>query len=108
AAETRAVFDASQIDALVPERGSFIFPAPYGTEAVRLTGPSDSGGKDCSNAVGYSYWSNTNNHAGSDTMLIFVGMDRLQGGKGPSLIEYDKRNGEVRNLGPLFDEDDPL
>ena len=46
--------------------------------------------------VGYSYWSNINNHAGSDTMLIFLGLDRRKGGGGPTLFSYNKRTGETR------------
>ena len=58
--------------------------------------------------VGYSYWSNINNHAGSDTMLIFLGLDRRKGGGGPTLFSYNKRTGETRNLGPLFSSDSPF
>ena len=52
-----------------------------GTEADDTligTGRSDLmsglGGNDCVNYIGYSYWNNINNHAGSDEMLIFVGL----------------------------------
>jgi len=31
-------------------------------------------------SVGYSYWSNINNHVGSDTMLGFLGLERRKGG----------------------------
>ena len=54
----------------MPQRGTFTFPAPYGTTGIRLTNAGDCGGGDCVNYVGYSYWSNINNHVGSDTMLI--------------------------------------
>lgn len=100
----REPVDAS---AIVPERGRFDFPAPYGTEAVRLTNVSDCAGEDCVFPVGYSYWNNINNHAGFDTMLIFVGLDRNKGGAGPTLLQYDKRSGQVENLGPLFDDSSP-
>ena len=55
-------------------------PSPYGTTGIRLTNGSDCGGSDCVNYVGYSYWRNINNHAGSDTMLIFLGLNRNRGG----------------------------
>jgi hypothetical protein len=79
-------------------RGRFTFPAPYNTEAVRITTAADCGGSDCVNPVGYSYWSNINNHAGSDTMLIFLGLK----GPGPTLFSYNKSSGETRNLGSIF------
>src|SRR5262245_18881705 len=52
----------------LPARGKFTFPAPYKTVGVRLTNATDCGGKDCVNYVGYSYWRNSNNHVGSNTM----------------------------------------
>jgi len=79
-------------------RGRFTFPAPYDTEAVRITTAADCGGSDCVNPVGYAYWSNINNHVGSDTMLIFLGLK----GPGPSLFSYNKNTGETRNLGSIF------
>ena len=45
-----------------------------GTTGVRLTNASDCAGQDCVIPVGYSYWSNINNHVGSDTMLIVAGL----------------------------------
>ena len=50
--------------AVIPPRGAFTFPAPYNTTGIRLTSAEDCGGRDCVKAVGYSYWSNINNHAG--------------------------------------------
>jgi hypothetical protein len=79
-------------------RGRFTFPAPYNTEGVRITTAADCGGGDCVNPVGYSYWSNINNHVGSDTMLIFLGLK----GPGPTLFSYNKNTGETRNLGSIF------
>jgi hypothetical protein len=101
----RPRLSAGEIQTFVPERGRFTFPAPYGTTGVRLTNASDCGGGDCVNYVGYSYWRNINNHAGSDTMLIFLGLDRNRGGGGPTLFSYNKNSGETRNLGPLFSSD---
>jgi hypothetical protein len=99
----RPLLSASQIAAFLPSRGPFTFPAPYLTRGVRLTNASDCGGSgDCINSVGYSYWRNINNHAGSDTMLIFLGSDQAKGGVGPMLISYNKVTGETRNLGPIF------
>lgn len=83
--------------------GTFTFPAPYGTEAVRITDEgSCAGGTDCVRAVGYSYWRNINNHAGQRTMLIFVGLDMDNGGDGLSLFRYHKDTGELEALGPVF------
>ncbi len=91
------------LQALLPARGPFTFPAPYNTSAVRITNGTDCGGADCVDAVGYSYWRNINNHAGSNQMLMFLGLNRARGGPGPSLFSYDKTTGQVANLGPLFD-----
>jgi hypothetical protein len=79
-------------------RGRFTFPSPYNTEGVRITTAADCGGSDCVNPVGYSYWSNINNHAGSDTMLIFLGLR----GPGPTLFSYNKVTGETQNRGAIF------
>ena len=92
----------------LPARGPFTFPAPYNTTGARITNGDDCGGADCLNYVGYSYWRNTNNHVGSDTMLIFLSLDRRRGGAGPTLFAYDKNTDQVRVVGPLFAADDPL
>jgi hypothetical protein len=104
----RAKLSAGEIQTFLPQRGSFRFPSPYATSGVRLTNGGDCGGQDCVLPVGYSYWSNINNHAGSDTMLVFLGLDRNRGGGGPTLFSYNKRTGETRNLGPLFDSSSPF
>jgi Bacterial Ig domain/Thrombospondin type 3 repeat len=93
----------SVLQALLPARGGFTFPAPYGTAGVRLTNATDCGGADCVDAVGYSYYRNINNHTGSNEMLIFLGLDRSRGGAGPTLFRYDKLTDQVTNAGPLFD-----
>jgi hypothetical protein len=98
----RPTLTRAQILAFLPARGVFTFPAPYLTEGVRLTNASDCGGNDCVDYIGYSYWRNINNHVGSNTMLVFLGLDRARGGPGPSLFSYDKTTEEVENLGPLF------
>ena len=104
----RARFTAAEVAAFLPAngaKGKFTFPAPYNTEAVRLTNADDcTGGSDCLWYVGYSYWRNIDNHAGSSDMYIFVGTDTNRGGAGPTLIRYDKNTDAVQNLGPLFDE----
>ena len=92
----------------LPARGPFTFPQPYNTTGVRLTNADDCGGADCVNYIGYSYWRNTNNHVGSDTMLIFLSLDRQRGGNGPTLLSYDKRTDQVQVVGPLFGADHPL
>src|SRR5262245_12305959 len=60
----RPTLSAAEIRAFLPSRGTFTFPSPYGTTGVRLTTGADCGGADCVLPVGYSYWSNINNHAG--------------------------------------------
>jgi hypothetical protein len=104
----RPRLSAGEIQTFVPQRGRFTFPSPYGTTGIRLTNGSDCGGQDCVNYVGYSYWRNINNHAGSDTMLIFLGLNRQRGGGGPTLFSYNKNSGDTRNLGPLFSADSPF
>ncbi len=103
----RPRLSTGEIQALLPQRGAFTFPAPYGTTGVRLTNGSDCGGTDCVLPVGYSYWNNINNHVGSDTMLVFLGLDRNKGGGGPTLFSYNKKTGETRNAGALFTPDSP-
>ena len=98
----------SVLQALLPSRGLFTFPAPYNTSAIRLTNPTDCGGSDCVYSVGYSYYRNINNHVGSDEMLIFLGLDRSRGGGGPTLFRYNKLTDQVTNAGPLFDPASPL
>ena len=93
-----------QIQALLPLRGPFVFSAPYLTQGVRITNATDcTGAGDCVIPVGYSYWRNINNHTASNTMLIFLGLDRTRGGTGPTLFAYDKTTELVTNRGALFD-----
>jgi hypothetical protein len=92
----------------LPARGRFTFPPPYSTTGIRLTNAADCGGADCVTSVGYSYWRNINNHAGSNVILVALTLDRRKGGGGPTLFSYDKTTGETRNLGPLFDASSPL
>ena len=101
--EVRPLYTAAQIQGFLPSRGAFTFQAPYNTEAVRITNGSDCGGGDCVIPVGYSYWANINNHIGSDTMLIVLGLSQAQGGTGPTLFSYNKVTEQVTNLGALFD-----
>jgi hypothetical protein len=93
----------------MPIRGKFTFPAPYNTTGARLTNVADCGGaaRDCVNDIGYAYWRNSNNHVGSDTMLIVVTLDRARGGNGPTLFGYDKNTDAVTVLGPPFRRDEP-
>src|SRR5438034_11553442 len=100
----RPLLTVAQIQALLPARGLFTFPAPYLTQAVRVTNASDcTSGSDCVNYVGYAYWRNMNNHVGSDTMLIVLTLDRSHGGTGPNLYSYNKVTYVLSNIGPLFD-----
>lgn len=98
----RPLLTASQIQSLLPARGAFVFPAPYLTQAVRITNATDCGGTDCVNYVGYSYWRNMNNHVGGATMYLFVTLDRARGGGGPTLFSLDKTSNAVTKVGPLF------
>src|SRR5687768_425705 len=98
----RAPVTNGQTETFMPQRGTFTFPAPYGTQGIRVTNASDCGGQDCVD-YGYSYWRKINNHVGSDTMLIVVGLNRSRGGSGPTLFSYNKNSGETRNAGALFD-----
>jgi len=93
----------SRVTPALPSRGPFTFPAPYNTTGVRITNSGDCNGSDCVNYIGYSYWRNTNNHVGSNTMLIFLSLDMNQGGGGPTLFSYDKTTDQVTKVGPLFD-----
>ena len=103
----RPKLSTGQIATFMPSRGVFTFPSPYSSQGVRLTNANDCGGQDCVLSVGYSYWSNINNHTGSDTMLVFLGLERRKGGGGPTLFSYNKRTGETQNIGPLFSADSP-
>jgi hypothetical protein len=100
----RSRWSNDQVKSFVPpDRGKFLFPAPYNTQAVRLTSPTDCPSTDCLWYVGYSYWRNTNNHVGSNQMLIFLSFNKNVGGAGPTLLSYDKTTDTVTKVGPLFD-----
>jgi hypothetical protein len=88
----RAPVTAGEAQAFLPQRGVFTFPAPYGTQGIRITNASDCTGGDCVD-YGYSYWNKINNHAGSDAMLVVVGLNRARGGSGPTLFTYNKNTG---------------
>ncbi|MGH8414677.1 MAG: hypothetical protein ACRESX_08110, partial [Gammaproteobacteria bacterium] len=90
----------------MPSRGVFTFPAPYNTQGIRLTNASDCGGQDCLDLI-YSYWSNMSNSTGSNTLYIFVGLDRARGGAGPTLFSYDKTTDQLTDLGPMFPASSP-
>lgn len=107
-ATVRPKLTPSQIQSFLPARGKFTFPAPYNTHGVRISNASDCNGSDCVMPVGYSYWRNINNHVGSNTMYIFLGMSRNRGGSGPTLFSYNKTTDEVKNVGPLFPSTSPL
>ncbi|MGE5624327.1 MAG: LamG-like jellyroll fold domain-containing protein [Bacillota bacterium] len=98
----RGLLSQSTINGFLPQRGAFTFPAPYNTQGIRVTNSSDCGGQDCVDMI-YSYWRNMSNSAGSNTMYIFIGLDRNRGGQGPTLFSYDKSTGQLTEVGPLFD-----
>jgi hypothetical protein len=104
----RPRWSANDLQDFLPKgRGKFTFPAPYHTEATRLTAAEDCKG-DCVFPLGYSYWRNMNNHVGSNEILIFLGLDRSHGGAGPTLFSYDKTTQEVTKRGPLFEAEHRL
>jgi hypothetical protein len=105
--DTRPLLTTAEIQALLPERGQFTFPAPYNTTGVRLTNQHDCGEwYDCVNTLGGASWRNMNNSAGSNLLYIVLGLDKSNGGAGPSLFRYNKTTGDTENLGPLFEPDD--
>jgi hypothetical protein len=106
----RPRFTAAEIAQFLPAggaTGAFRFPAPYDTDAVRLTNDATCGGTDCLHDVGYSYWRNSNNHVGRAEMYLFAGTDVNRGGRGPVLIRYDKRTAAVTDAGALFPAGSP-
>src|SRR5438132_10820107 len=55
----RPLLTTTQIQALLPPRGLFTFPAPYLTQGVRLTNVTDSpGAADRVHSVGSAHWRN--------------------------------------------------
>ena len=100
---TRPRWSSGYIQSFVPTvRGAFTIPSPYNTRAIRLTDASDCHGGDCLYWVGESYWRNTNNHVGSDEMLIFLSFDPQRGGSGVTLFKYNKVTEVITKVGPLF------
>lgn len=105
----RPRWTADELQKFLPRsRGKFRFPSPYNTEAVRVTTADDCDGADCVRPVAYSYWRNMNNHVGSNRILILLGLDRVRGGGGPTLLSYDKMTEHVTSHGPLFDSTNHL
>jgi hypothetical protein len=104
----RTALTASKISGFLPgSRGSFTFPAPYNTQGVRITLPSDCGGQDCLDMT-YNYWKNMSNSAGSDTMYVFIGLNKARGGQGPTLFKYTKSTGALTEVGPMFAASDTM
>ena len=103
----RADLTATQIAAFMPTtRGAFTFPAPYNTQGVRITQPSDCGNHDCVDMT-YNYWRNMSNSTGSNTLYILVGLDKNRGGAGATLFSYDKTSGALTDDGALFPSSSP-
>lgn len=104
----RTALTATQMSGFLPSsRGSFTFPAPYNTQGVRVTLPSDCGNQDCLDMT-YNYWKNMSNSAGSDTMYVFIGLNKARGGQGPTLFQYTKSTGELSEVGAMFAPTDPM
>jgi hypothetical protein len=80
---------------LPPSAGPFTFPAPYGTQGVRLTSPADG----TILPVGYSYWPNINSHAGLPILRVLIGRREDV----PVILTVDKTTFAVepRGLDPL-------
>ena len=107
--DTRALLSAADLQALLPDRGPFTFPAPYGTRGVRLTNASDCDGwDDCVLGFGASSWTHINNSTGSNDLYVVIGLNAMHGGTGPTLFHVDKTTGDAVNLGPLFAPDEDL
>ena len=106
--DVRAKLTPSQIQSMLPSRGVFTFPAPYGTQGIRLTNSTDCGGGDCVYPVGYSYWRNINNHINDPYFLVFLGLRESSGGSGVNLFKVDKTTDVVTKVGPLFDPESPF
>src|SRR6185312_3953499 len=102
----RPMLSSTQISGFLPQRGLFTFPAPYNTQGLRITNSGDCGGQDCVDMI-YSYWRNMSNSAGSNTLYIFIGLDRSRGGQGPTLFSYDKTTDALTEMGPLFASSSP-
>ena len=107
----QSILTQSQINAFLndpvtgqPARRKFTFPAPYNSEGVRITIPSDCAGQDCVGSVGYSYWRNINNHQNdpNNLMYIFLPLDHRYGGGGITLFSYNKVNDQVQKVKQLF------
>jgi len=81
----------------LPERGQFLFPAPYNTVGVRLTNAQD--GEILPRT--YAYWPNVN--TGRRTLRVFLGTDH-----GPQWWEVDTSSHEVTPRGLLFPAGHPL
>ncbi|HEY4128912.1 MAG TPA: Ig-like domain-containing protein [Gammaproteobacteria bacterium] len=104
---SRAALSATKISSFLPSRGSFTFPAPYKTQGIRVTNSNDCGGQDCLDMT-YNYWKNMSNSAGSDTMYVFIGLNRARGGQGPTLFKYNKSTAALAEVGPMFAASDPM
>ncbi len=99
--QPRPKWTRAQILAAVPAtRGPFVFPAPYNTQAYRLTDGSECGATtDCVWYVGYSYWRNMNYHVNDSVIKIFLGNNS---GTGPQLYTIHKTSNAVARVGPIF------
>ena len=82
--------------------GEIHFPAPYNTEAFRITDASDCGGTDCVTPVGYSYWRNSNAHEGGNDMWIFLSLNSQKGGSGPTLFRLTRPPTALQRSGRSF------
>jgi hypothetical protein len=91
----------------LPESGPFLFPAPWGTQGVRVTNHQRTGGQDAL-WFGYAYWPKLNAHKDEPVIRVFVCTDPNRGGTGPSVYEVHKRTLEVTGPIPICTDASPL
>ncbi len=106
---------ATEIRAFLPDggkaTGKFTFPAPWNTVGVQLTDAAECDNTDCV-GYGYNYWEKMNNSAGSNTLLILVGLAKHwpdhKDLPGATLLKLNKTTLKLTNAGAIFAANDPL
>lgn len=76
----------SEITTFLPERGAFMYPAPYNTRGVRVTNVNDG----MVRPIGMSYWPNINNHVSRRELLVLTSLNDVL-----VLFAVDKTTGSV-------------
>lgn len=75
-----------QIESFLPERGPFMFPAPYNTRCVRVTNASDGSVRP----TGMAYWPQINNHTGRRELRVLAAINDVL-----TIFAVDKTTGQV-------------